>query len=258
MWCVCGVYGTAGAVCQYASEFKKGVRQVEEIPVNIGELVTSNSGTTNDTRQAVQFTGEKLGEYHEYGTDHHGNITDTRGTTQTLYRVADGRLIVHRHVWSRWVGEPDSESLYVATEKSLQPGGLYARLGAVCGFGHPMTLEEAIGARPPTAGTTAKYDKRGAFVDIGELIESNRARLAATMVNDDEELLDYSSVPFQMFADMTALDVQHAIALFVSTLGAQRWRKGNAPIARLLDALLGVLDEDYFDALEAGHFDTPD
>lgn len=160
------MYGTAGAVCQYVSDFKKGVKQVEEITVNIGELVTGNSGITNDTRQAVEFTGEKLGEYREYGTDRYGNITDTRGTTQTLYRTADGGLVVHVHEWSRWVGEPDTEGLYAVTEKSLQPGGAYDRLGAACGFGRPLTLAEAIGPRRAATGPAGiRETSSGNFVD---------------------------------------------------------------------------------------------
>lgn len=251
------MYGTARAVCRYASEFKKGVRQMEEITVNIGELVTGNSGITNDTRQAVEFTGEKLGEYREYGTDRSGAITDTRGTTQTLYRTAEGGLVVHVHEWSRWVGEPDTEWLYAVTEKSLQPGGAYGRLGAACGFGRPLTLAESIGPRRDAPGPAE-------VVDVGELIESdraraNRARFIEAMTLDVEAMNDKNiALSLELFEDMTELDRQHAISLFGVNLVGLSWHEDSAVIARLTDAVLGVLDDDYFDALEAGHFDAPD
>lgn len=157
--------GRRVSVCERIQE---RVRQVEEITVNVGELVTSNSGITNDTRQAVQFTGEDLGTYREYGIDRHGKITDTRGTAQTLYRVADGGLVVHVHEWSRWMGEPDTESLHAVTEKSLQPTGTYARLGAACGFGRPLTLEEAIGPIAGTEPPAVRLTSAGGFVDTDE------------------------------------------------------------------------------------------
>ncbi len=209
---------------------------MEEITVNVGELVTSNSGTTNDTRQVVQFTGEELGTYREYGTDHHGNITDTRGTTETLYRAADGRLVVHRHVWSRWMGEPDTESLHAVTEESLQPTGKNARLGAVCGFGRPLTLEEAIG---PTAGTEPpawRETSSGAFVDI----ESNE-ELTLTLRGDSSDA-----------------EIQHECFLFAMSVHALGWDQTSKTVNELANALLGLVGEEHADALQAGVFDTED
>ena len=54
----------------------------------------------------------------------------------------DGRLIIHTDDWSRWQGEPSTESLHEVTEADLQTGGQYERLGAECGFGAPLTLNE--------------------------------------------------------------------------------------------------------------------
>lgn len=117
---------------------------METFTVMVGDLVVGNGGITNDTRQKVQFTGEKLGSYTEYGTDRHGRITDTRGTTETLYRTEDGQLVVHIDDWSRWEGEPGSETLRRVREEDLHPGGPYTHLGAACGFGRPLTLVEAV------------------------------------------------------------------------------------------------------------------
>lgn len=131
---------------------------MEKVAVKFGTLEVGNGGIVNDTRQDVEFTGEKLGEYREYGTDRRGKITDTRGITETLYRAEDGRFVVHTNEWSRWQGEPNTESLNVVTEEDLQPGGGYPGLGAACGFGRALTLEEAIGPRgtePPAVRETS-------------------------------------------------------------------------------------------------------
>lgn len=164
---------------------------MEEITVNIGELVTGNSGIANDTRQFVQFTGEKLGEYTEYGTDHRGNITDTRGRTEQLFRVDDGRLVVHVHEWSRWVGEPDTESLVTVTEKTLGPTGLFRQLGAACGFGRPLTLDEAGPVEWPESNTEApavRLTSSGALGGIEE--EAPEVTLTVRIDASDSELND--------------------------------------------------------------------
>lgn len=117
---------------------------METIKVFVGSVVTGNSGQTNDTRIPVQFEGEKLGELTWYDTHSGGGITDTRGTTDTLYRTADGRLVVHTYEWSHWQGEPDVETLHEVTEADLQPGGDWELLGAECGFEGSLTIDEAL------------------------------------------------------------------------------------------------------------------
>ena len=117
---------------------------MDTITVQVGSVVSGNSGQTNDTRREVEFVGEELGRRTEYGEGRGGGITDTRGTTETLYRAEDGRLIVHVNDWSRWQGEPDILSLHHVTETDLQPGGQYELLGAGCGFGRPLTLDEGL------------------------------------------------------------------------------------------------------------------
>jgi len=116
-----------------------------EIKLTVGIIAVAYNGAHIDTRQEVQFEGEKLGEYREAGTGRDGGPTDTRGTVETLYRADDFRLIVHTYEWSHWQGEPDVETLCEVTEADLQPGGRFEFLGAECGFGRPLTLEEALG-----------------------------------------------------------------------------------------------------------------
>ncbi|MCI0398824.1 MAG: hypothetical protein L0332_24265, partial [Chloroflexi bacterium] len=70
---------------------------------------------------------------------------DTRGVDQTLYRTEDGRLIVYTEEWTRWQGETSTYTLHEATEADLRPGGDLEMLGYECGFGRPLTLDEALG-----------------------------------------------------------------------------------------------------------------
>lgn len=120
-----------------------------EITVNVGSIVTGRSGQTNDTRKTVKFHGEKIGSYTSYGYDRIGSITDTRGTTQTLYRTSDNRLIVHIDDWSKYQGEPDTETLVEITREDLLPGGRFEDLGQESKLSRPMTLDEALEALDP-------------------------------------------------------------------------------------------------------------
>jgi YD repeat-containing protein len=112
---------------------------METIEVCVGSIVAGGSN------QVVEFVGEQLAQRTEYGAGRIGGITDTRGVTETLYRTDDGRLIVHVDKWSRWRGEPNTETLHVVTEEDLQPGGRFEFLGVEAGMGRPLTLDEALG-----------------------------------------------------------------------------------------------------------------
>lgn len=118
---------------------------MDTITVLVGTLESLNNGQTQDGRREVSFEGEKLGSVRSYGYDtKRGNLTDTRGTDETLYRAADGRLVVHVKEWSRWQGEPTIEHVHQVAEKDLQPGGRFEALGSECGYGRPLTLDEAL------------------------------------------------------------------------------------------------------------------
>ena len=113
------------------------------ITVHVGTVQTGSSGQTNDNRRVVQFEAQNLGSVTIYAANRDGDgITDTRGVTETLYKTTDGQLVVHADDWSRWQGEPSTESLHEVFEDDLQNGGEYERLGAECGFGAPLTLDE--------------------------------------------------------------------------------------------------------------------
>jgi hypothetical protein len=115
------------------------------ITLYVGSVVATGSGIVQDNQREVTFEGEELASHTEYGySDRTGSITDTRGVTETLFRTADGRLIVHVKDWSRWQGEPTVCSLHEVAEDDLQVEGRFEALGREAGFGRPLTLGEAL------------------------------------------------------------------------------------------------------------------
>ena len=116
---------------------------MEKITLQVGSVVTVSSGATQDNRREVEFVGEELASRSEFGM-HRGNITDTRGVTETLYRVEPGRLIVHVRDWSQWQGEPNIYTLHEVTEVDLHIGGRFEALGHAAGDGRPLDLDEAL------------------------------------------------------------------------------------------------------------------
>jgi hypothetical protein len=92
----------------------------------------------------VEFVGEELANFTEYGLGRDGNATDTRGVTETLYKTEDGRLVVHVEDWSRWQGEPTTESLIEVEEIDLHAGGRFEQLGFEAGYQDALSLDEAL------------------------------------------------------------------------------------------------------------------
>lgn len=118
---------------------------MDKVTVLVGSVEALNNGSTQDLTHEVQFEGEELGSFTQYGyNDRSGGLTDARGTDETLYRTADGRLVVHVKHWSRWQGEPTTYRLYEVTEADLAPTGRFAQLGAEAGYGRPLSLDEAL------------------------------------------------------------------------------------------------------------------
>jgi hypothetical protein len=118
---------------------------MDKYTVFIGTMEVLSDGQTQDDRRPVEFEADRLGEYTAYGyDDKSGRLTQTRGTTETLYRAADGRLVVHSREWSHWRGEPTIESLRQVSAGDLEPTGDYEALGVACGMGRPWTLDEAL------------------------------------------------------------------------------------------------------------------
>ena len=118
---------------------------MEQHEVYVGSVQAGNSGQVLDTRKLVKFEGEQLASYFEPGT-HKGNVTDTRGVNQLLFRAADGRLVIFEENWSNWQGEPSSSTLLVVGLDDLGPMGRFAGLGAAAGdeFTRALTLDEGL------------------------------------------------------------------------------------------------------------------
>jgi len=121
---------------------------MEHITLRIGTR-TATGSVTQDLTRDVEFEGEELARRKEYGySDRTGGVTDTRGTTETLYRAADGRLVVYVEEWSHWQGEPNRYHLLEVTEDDLGVNGRFEALGREAGFGRPLTLDEALSPSP--------------------------------------------------------------------------------------------------------------
>lgn len=113
------------------------------IKVRVGSVTTGSGGITQDLTREVEFEGKQLAQLTEFGT-HEGNVTDTRGTVETLYQADDGRLIAHVRDWSNWQGEPTIYSLHEVTEADLQVGGKWESIGAEAGYGRALSLDEGL------------------------------------------------------------------------------------------------------------------
>ena len=118
---------------------------MEKITVRIGTIQSGGSGIVQNTTRDVEFEGEELARRKVYGySDRTGEVTDTRGITETLYRADDGRLVVYVEEWSHWQGEPNRYHLVEVTEADLGVNGRFEALGREAGFGRSLTLDEAL------------------------------------------------------------------------------------------------------------------
>lgn len=110
------------------------------------DLVAVLSTERRGTRRAVDFIGEQVGKPHcEVGRDPQDimRLTGTRGELQTLYRTAEGVLLVHVLKWSQWTGDALTATLYRLTDDAhLQPGGRFEGLGRAVGLGRALTLNQ--------------------------------------------------------------------------------------------------------------------
>ena len=112
---------------------------METIQLFIGSSRILLGGHAVDSLRPVEFVGEEIGRWSTLTGD-----DDTRGVKQVLYKTEDDRLIVFVKDWSRWQGEADVMSLHEVTAADLGVNGQYEELGYKCGFGRPLTLDEAL------------------------------------------------------------------------------------------------------------------
>jgi len=108
------------------------------ITLKVGSEVVID-GRTQENLRPVTFEGEEVGS-RRWFTDDRG----TRGVDETLYRTADGRLVVYVEDWSRWQGESSTYRLVQVQPADLDVGGRFEMLGRACGMARPLTLDEAL------------------------------------------------------------------------------------------------------------------
>jgi len=108
------------------------------ITLKVGSEIVID-GRTQENLRPVAFEGEEVGS-RRYYTDERAS----RGVDETLYRTADGRLVVYVEDWSRWQGESSIYRLVQVQPADLDVGGRFEMLGRACGMARPLTLDEAL------------------------------------------------------------------------------------------------------------------
>lgn len=118
---------------------------METVNLDIGSTTTHSGGFYSEYLRTVEFQAEHLGSHSEPEIASGGG-SPNRGSRFNLYRTDDDQLVVYVANWTYWQGESQTYRLYVITEADLRVGGEYEHLGHACGFGRPLTLDEAIEA----------------------------------------------------------------------------------------------------------------
>jgi hypothetical protein len=110
------------------------------------KLLVGSEGSTSwgkfvENTREVEFKADLLGEVElpVYDRD--------RGIKQELYRTSGKQLIVYTYEWTNWQGETSWRSIAEVSNEHLGPNGRYEALGLACGFGRPLTLDEALNNR---------------------------------------------------------------------------------------------------------------
>lgn len=99
------------------------------------EKIRIKQGETRDY-VSVSFLGEELAKH---DPSHHD---DTRGTTRTLYRTEDDRLILHTHNWTKWQGEKSRKRIEETNLEMLKAN--HPKLAEESGLIDALSLDEAL------------------------------------------------------------------------------------------------------------------
>ena len=81
-------------------------------------------GRQRDLTRVEEFEGEKVATH-----TMHRDAEGTRGVTETLYHLTDGRLIVYVENWSKRPEEGTVYSMLEVRGADLQKGGRFEELG---------------------------------------------------------------------------------------------------------------------------------
>ncbi len=107
--------------------------------VEVGTIV-NGSYEKEEYLNTVAIEGEELAHRTAYDEAN----SDTRGSRETLFRLDDGRLVVHVFTWSNWQGESSHYEIVPVTEIDLENGGRFEWLGQLAGFGKELSLDEYL------------------------------------------------------------------------------------------------------------------
>lgn len=113
---------------------------INPVTLCVGTYRILRSGAVQDNLTPVEFKGQALAKVKNYL----GN-SDSRWVSETLYEVADGRLVVYTQYRSNWQDETESMELVAVTREDLGVGGRFERLGREAGLIDPLTLDQALG-----------------------------------------------------------------------------------------------------------------
>lgn len=110
---------------------------MEKLRLYIGSHNVTRDGRSVDETRPVSFVGELVCARSQ---------GDTRGVTESLYRLEDGSLVVHLEHWSRWQGEPNRALLIRVESSGLDAYGRFELLGHAAGMARDLTVDEACSA----------------------------------------------------------------------------------------------------------------
>lgn len=115
---------------------------MEEYQVKVGTIRAFSNGRVQDDRRPVTFTAERLASRMIYAGD-----DDTRGLTETLYQLEDGRYIVFLEEWSNWQDEASHYQLIEVRAEDLDVGGGFEQVGREAGLARDLTVDDVLTPR---------------------------------------------------------------------------------------------------------------
>lgn len=113
--------------------------ETEHYLVWVGHYEHRDGHREEDGLLPVEFDGSMLGTHTDYVWDR------AHGVTETLYRLSDGRLLVHLESWTP---DTDDHELILIGEDDLQIGERFEFLGRHAGYAPALTVDEALALYP--------------------------------------------------------------------------------------------------------------
>jgi len=106
---------------------------MDRVTLQVGIVASPGAPGRDDLTREIEFIGEELGAWTKQRVHPQtGKRLDNQGSDQTLYVLADGRLLVYEVDWH--AGLPDITRAIVVQAADLRPGGRYSELGEASGY----------------------------------------------------------------------------------------------------------------------------